>query len=85
VLDPLSSLNSLDSISPVASTVSKAVSSATSSAVNSATSGVSSWFAENGGRIIAIVLGLLLVAAGIFQFGKVQETLGAAARTAAAV
>jgi predicted transporter len=74
---PLTQLNSLDSLSDitgkVSSAVSDAASSAASSAVNTVSTGVTGWFANYGGRLVMIVLGLLLIGAGVFSFDKTRE------------
>lgn len=83
-LDSLSPLNPLSSVSgPIATAVTGAVSDAVSGAVSNATSGITDWFSAHLGQIVCILLGLMLVAAGIFQFDKVQQTVGYAARAAA--
>lgn len=87
-LDDLSSIG--DSLSSAASTAASAAGSAASAAGSAVSTGVQK--ALFGGltlsQIVIIVLGLLLIAAGIFSFDKTRELVvsaGKAAGKAAAV
>lgn len=81
-MNPLDSLTSLSSLSSLSNSASTAASAASTAA--SAASSAASFF---GSRTLAdwilILLGLLLIAAGIFSFDKVRETIIEAGKTAA--
>lgn len=81
-LPTLDSLPTLDQLGQAASAVSDAVSSAASGA---ASDGLTSLrFASSPTRIVMSILGLLLIAAGIFGFDRTREVITKSAAAAAA-
>lgn len=81
----LPSLPSLPSLGSIGSAVSSAASTAASAVTSSALGGLNPLSGINTASAVAIVLGLIFIGIGILSIGKVQESLGAAAKTAAAV
>lgn len=75
-LAPLSSLNPL---TPLSSDTISTLENATGATIaGAAASGASAWL----GRGIIIVVGLILIAAGVFSFDKTREVLVSAGKTA---
>lgn len=80
---PLNSLAPLAAIGTQAqSDISKSASAVSSNAANIATGGLWSLSTLSPTRIVMVILGLLLIAAGIFSFDKTRELVVEGAKVA---
>lgn len=83
-LNPLSSLSSIDTaISAVSPEAGAVIAGANAGAAVSGAPTSGGLFGVTLGRVVIILLGLLLIAAGIFSFDKTRELVVEAGRTAA--
>lgn len=80
---PLPELNSLPTLGDFGQAAKDAATAAAKAAATGALPGTGLIFGFSAGNIVIIILGLLLIAAGIFSIKEVKETAGTVAKVAA--